>query len=69
VLLIGEDVVINRRFHRHASRYWRSVAMASAEQDLILVEENDPLSLLPKGHSSEYTENIMCALASNYDKI
>jgi hypothetical protein len=69
VLLIGEDAIINRRFHRHASRYWRSVAMASAEQDLILVEENDPFSLLPKGHSTEYPENIMRALASNYDRM
>ena len=68
VLLIGEDAIINRRFHRHASRYWRSVAMASAEQDLILVEENDPFSLLPKGHSGE-SENIMRALASNYDRM
>lgn len=68
VLCIGEDGAINRRFERQSagSEYWRSSPRDTREQDLVLTFEDDPVSLVPRGHNTGSVFSSFTGWQRNY---
>lgn len=68
VLFIGEDAVVNRRFRRLATDYWRSPAPTGREQDLVLTPAPGS-SLEATGHNSHSAGTTLRNWLRNYERI
>jgi hypothetical protein len=66
VIFVGEDWAINRRFERQAAGCWRSLARNTREQDHVLTFEDDPTSLVSRGHNTASVFSTFSGWQGNY---